>query len=349
MLQELLGRFRCDLAVDLGTVNTVICLPGEGPVVNEPSVVAVEQATQRVLSGGCAVGHLARQMQGRTPESIHVVHPLAGGVVTDYELCESMLRYFLSKARRGGWSLRPRVLVSAPGRITPVEKRALYNSLQRAGARQVLLLSEARAATLGAGLPVNEPVANMVCDVGGGTTEVSVMSLGDVVASQSIRVGGQAMDQAIADYLRRHYSLRVGLPAAEQLRIEIGSAYPLEEELSAEVRGVDTISGLPRRAVVTSEEVRHALAEPLDRIIDAIKQTIEGCPPELAADLVDQGLVLCGGGALLRRLDRLITEQTGLPSHVTEEPLLNVARGVQIVLEDLPQWRPMLESSDDDA
>jgi len=349
MLRQLLRRFRYDLAIDLGTANTVISLPGEGTVLNEPSVVAVDQRTNRVLSGGCAVGYLARQMEGRTPGSIHVVRPLRGGVVTDYELCESMLRYFLDKARRAAWTLRPRVLVAAPETITPVEKRALYNSMQRAGARQVLLVAEAKAAALGVGLPVHEPVASMVCDIGGGTTEVAVMSLGDVVASQSIRVGGDAMDQAVVDYLRRHYCLRIGLAAAEQLRIHAGSAYPLEHERSEEVRGVDLVSGLPRRAVVTSEEVREALAEPLDQIINAIKQTIDGCPPDLAADLVDHGLVLCGGGALVRQIDRLITEQTGLPAHVAQGSMLAVAQGTQIFLEHLPEWRSTLESSDDDV
>ena len=308
----MLHRFRAllgsDLAIDLGTANTLISVVGEGVVLNEPSVVAVEEGSNRVLSEGCAVGHLARQMLGRTPGSINVVRPLSEGVITNFELCEAMLRYFLRKAQRNGWSLRPRVLIGAPGCITPVEKRALYNSAQRAGARQVYLVSEAQAAALGVGLPIHEPVASMICDIGGGTTEVAVLSLSEVVAQQSVRVGGDLMDQAIVDYLRRHYSLRVGNPTAERLRIEIGSAFPLDDELVDEVSGVDCISGLPRRATVTSEEVRTALAEPLARIIDAIKTTIDGCGPDLAGDLVDTGLVLAGGGALLRGLDRFITE-----------------------------------------
>jgi len=346
MLKSLFAHFRADLAVDLGTAHTVICLPHDGPVVDEPSVVAVERATQRVLSGGCAVGHLARQMQGRTPESIRVVQPLSDGVVADFELCQAMLRYFFLKAQATGWRMRPRVFVAASGCITPVEKRALWNSLERAGARQVLVLDEARAAAIGAGLPIHEPVASMVCDIGAGTTDVAVLSLGDVVASRSIRVGGRRMDEAVVDYLRRHHSLRVGRPAAEQLRIDIGSAYPLGQERSEEIRGVDTVSGLPRRSMVTSEEVRHALAEPLDKILETIKDTIDGCPAELAADLVDHGLVLSGGGALLRGLERFITEQTGLPAHVCEQPLLNVARGMQFVMEDLRQWEPMVETHD---
>jgi len=349
MLNRLLGFLSFDLAVDLGTANTLISVAGEGLVLDEPSVVAVEQRSGRILSGGCAVGHLAKQMLGRTGASISVVRPLSRGVITDFELCEAMLRYFLSKAQRSGLRLKPRVLVAVPGCITPVEKRAVFNSTHRAGARQVFLLGEAKAAAIGAGLPIAEPVASMVCDVGGGTTEVAVLSLADVVAGRSIRVGGDAMDQAIVDYLRRHYSLRIGLPAAEQLRIDTGSAYPLEAERVQEVRGVDAPSGLPRRATVTSEEIRQALGDPLEAILEAIKATLDGCSPELAADLVDSGMVLCGGGGLLRGLDRFITEQTGLPVRLAAEPLAAVARGALICLENLDRWRPTLASSDDDV
>jgi len=349
MLKQFLGYFSSDLAVDLGTVNTLISVAGEGLVLDEPSVVAVEERTNRILSGGCAVGHLARQMLGRTPDSISVVRPLSDGVITDFELCEAMLRYFLRKAQRPGWRLRPRVLVAVPGCITPVEKRAVLNSTQRAGARQVFLLDESKAAAVGVGLPVAEPLASMVCDVGGGTTEVAVMSLADVVASRSIRTGGDEMDRAVVDYLRRHYSLRIGPPAAERLRIDIGSAYPLEEERVAEVRGLDTVSGLPRKATVTSEEVREALGEPLEAIVEAVKATLDGLSPDLAADLMDNGMVLCGGGALTRGIDRFLAEQTGLPVRVTAEPLEAVAKGALICLEHLDQWRPTLESSDDDV
>jgi rod shape-determining protein MreB len=348
MLQQLVAYFRCDLAVDLGTANTLICVAGQGIVLNEPSVVAVQQRTNRILAGGCAVGRLARQMQGHTPESISVVRPLADGVITDFELCEAMLRYFLLKAQPSGWRLKPRVLSGVPGCITPVEKRAVVNSLHRAGARQVLLLSQATAAAVGAGLPVAEPVASMVCDIGGGTTEVAVLSLADTVASTSIRVGGDAMDRALVDYLRRRYSLRIGLPTAERLRIDIGSAYPLEEELVQEVSGLDTVSRLPRRATLTSEEVREALGEPLLQIVEAIRATIDGCTPELAADLLDHGMVLCGGGSLLRGLDRYLSEHTGVPARLAADPLLAVAEGTLICLEHLDQWRPLLASSDDD-
>jgi rod shape-determining protein MreB len=349
MLQRFFGRFSSDLAIDLGTTNTLVSVAGEGLVLDEPSVVAVEAGTNRILSGGCAVGHLAKQMQGRTPGSIAVVRPLSGGVITDFELCEQMLRYFLRKSQSRGFGIRPRVLVAAPGSITPVEKRALYNSAQRAGIRQVLLISEAKAAAIGVGLPIAEPVASMVCDIGGGTTEVAVMSLSDVVASQSVRVGGDKMDEAIVDYLHRHFSLRIGLAAAERLRIEIGSAYPLREELVEEVRGVDAISGLPRKAAVTSEEIRQALGEPLEQIVICIKRTLDQCTPDLAADLVDHGLVLCGGGALVRRIDQFISEQTSLPSRIAPDALLAVSKGTLACLENLAKWRSALESSDDDV
>jgi rod shape-determining protein MreB len=345
-IRRLLGS---DLAIDLGTANTLISVVGQGIVVNEPSVVAIEEGTSHVLADGCAVGHLARQMLGRTGGSISVVRPLREGVIANFELCEAMLRYFLRKAQTNGWTLRPRVLVGAPGSITPVEKRALVNSAQRAGARQVFLIPEAKAAAIGVGLPIHEPVASMICDIGGGTTQVAVLSLGDVVASQCIRVGGDYMDQAIADHLRRHYSLRIGMPAAERLRVDIGSAYQLENEMVDEVGGVDTISGLPRRATITSEEIRAALDESLGRVIDAIRATLDGCTPELAGDLVDHGIVLTGGGALVRGLDRYISERTGLPARVAPEPLCAVAKGTLICLEHLDQWRATLESSDDDA
>lgn len=349
MLNRLLRHFGTDLAIDLGTANTLIGVPGEGLVLNEPSVVAVYEATHRVLSGGCAVGHLARRLLDRTPDSIQVVRPLAAGVIADFELCEAMLRYFLRKAQPSAWAPRPRAVVAVPGCITPVEKRALYNSALRAGARQVFLLPEAKAAALGVGLPIAEPVASMVCDIGGGTTEVAVVSLSEIVAGASIRVGGDRMDQAIVDYVRRHHSLRIGRTTAERLRIEIGSAAPLAAELLDEVAGVDTVSGLPRKATITSEEIREALAEPLEAIVEAIRQTVDGCSAQLAADLVDTGLVLAGGASLLRGLDEFIGCQTGIPARVADDAILAVARGALICLEHLPEWRSSLESSDDDV
>ena len=349
MLGRLLRLLGSDLAIDLGTANTLISVAGEGLVLNEPSIVAVEEGTKRILSGGCAVGHLAKQIQGRTPRSIAVVRPLAGGVIADFELCEAMLRYFIRKTRRQGIGFKPRVLVALPGCVTPVEKRAVYNSTQRAGARQVFVIPEAKAAAIGAGLPITEPLASMICDIGGGTTEVAVLSLGDVVASGSIRVAGDAMDQAIVDYLKRHYSLRVGMAAAEQLRINIGSAHPLVDELSDEVRGVDTISRLPRKSTITSEEVREALATPLLQIVESIKATLDGCSTDLASDLVDNGLTLAGGGSLVRGLDRFLSEQTGLPTRYCGDPLTAVARGTYLCLEHFDRWRSAMQSSDEDV
>ncbi|MBI3838829.1 MAG: rod shape-determining protein [Planctomycetia bacterium] len=349
MLHRFLGLLGSGLAIDLGTANTLISVGGEGLVLNEPSIVAVEEGTNRILSGGCAVGHLAKQMQGRTPQSISVVRPLSAGVIADFELCEAMLRYFMRKARRHGFRVKPRVVVAVPGCITPVEKRALYNSTERAGAREVFVMPEAKAAAIGAGLPIAEPVASMICDIGGGTTEVAVLSLGDIVASQSVRVAGDAMDQAVVDYVRRHYSLRIGTTAAERLRIDVGSAYPLEEELVEEVRGVDAISGLPRKAAITSEEIREALGTPLLEIVEAIKAALDQCSTDLASDLVDNGLVLAGGGSLLRGLDRFLGEQTGLPTRVSAEPLTAVARGTYICLEHFDRWRSALQSSDEDV
>ena len=348
MLHRLRGFLGSDLAIDLGTANTLISGPGEGLVLNEPSVVAVKEGTHQILSGGCAVGHLAKQMLGRTPGSISVVRPLRDGVISDFELCEAMLRYFFRKSQQQRWAARPRVLIAVPGSITPVEKRAVYNSAHRAGARQVLLVSEAKAAAIGVGLPVAEPVASMICDIGGGTTEIAVLSMTDIVATESIRVGGDAFDRAIVDYLRRNYSLRIGVATAERLRIDIGSAYPLEEELVDEVSGADAVSGLPRKASITSEEIREALGEPLARIIDAIRSVLDGCGPDLAADLVDHGLVLAGGGALTRGLDKFVMEHTGLPARVSNDALEAVAKGVLICLEHLDEWHRMLEAGHDE-
>ena len=348
MLGRLFSSFRGELALDLGTVNTLISAAGEGIVLDEPSVVAVEKQTGRILSGGCAVGHLARQLLGRTPDSIRVVRPVLHGVIADFELCEAMLRYFFRKAQRLGVRLKPRVLVCVPGCLTPVEKRAVFNSTYRAGANGVYLVEKAKAAAIGAGLPVVEPVASMVCDIGGGTTEVAIFSLADVVVGRSTRVAGDELDEAIVEYMKQHFSLRIGTQTAEKIKIEIGSAYPLEQELTTEVRGLDTISGVPRKAIVTSEEIREALREPLEAILNCIKSVIEQCKPELVADIVDTGLVLTGGGALLRGLDLFLNEQLGIPVRVADDPLTTVARGTAICLEHLSQWRDSLDSGEAD-
>jgi rod shape-determining protein MreB and related proteins len=344
----MLSRFRqwmCpDLGIDLGTANTLVALQGEGIVLNEPSVVALQKGTRQVLGRGTAVGKLAKQMLGRTPDSITAVRPLKDGVITDFELCEAMLQYFIRKAVRRSRGLRPRVVIAVPGGITPVEKRAVFNSAERAGAGRVYLIEESKAASIGAGLPISEPMASMVCDIGGGTSEVAVLSLGEIVSSHSCRIAGDELDEAIVEYLKQHYSLRIGDQTAEQVKIEIGSAYPLERELTCEARGLDTISGVPRKAIVTSEEIRQALQEPLQAILVCVKSVIERCDPELVADLADTGIVLTGGGALLRGIDALMNEQLGIPVRVADDPLSTVARGTAICLEHLDHWRTSLDS-----
>jgi rod shape-determining protein MreB len=349
MLPFVSGLFGPDLAIDLGTANTLIGVPGAGVVLDEPSVVAVSPRIRGLLPGGCAVGHLARQMFGRSPESVTVVRPLRDGVITDSHLCETMLRYFLRKVRPQRFGPRPRVVIAVPGSLTAVEKRAVYSSALRSGARQVFLIAQANAAALGAGLPITEPLGNLIVDIGGGTTEVAVLSVSGVVAKRSLRVGGDQMDQALVDHLRRRYALRIGPAAAERLRIDGGSAAPLEEERAEEVAGVDIASGLPRRVTVTSPELREALAESLDRIVDAIRETVDNCGPDLAADLVTHGMVLTGGGALLRSLDQFLAERTGIPARVASDPATAVARGTLICLENFGTWRGTLESTDDDT
>ncbi len=345
-----LRRWLCpDLAIDLGTANTLVAIQGRGIVLDEPSVVALEKGTRKVLGRGTAVGKLARQMIGRTPDSITAVRPLRDGVITDFELCEAMLRYFINKAIRRSGGLRPRVVIAIPGSITAVEKRAVFNSAERAGAGQVFLIPESKAAGIGAGLPIAEPLASMVCDIGGGTTDVAIFSLADIVVGRSIRIAGDEMDEAIVEYLKQHYALRVGTQTAEQIKIEIGSAAPLDQELTAEVRGRDTIGGVPRKAVVTSEEIREALRPPLEAILTCLKSAIENCDPELVADLVDQGVVLTGGGALLRGLDAYLSEQLNVPVRVDSAPLTTVARGTAICLDHLAEWRDSLDAGDGDA
>jgi len=348
MLNRLHNWLCPDLAIDLGTANTLVALQGDGITLNEPSVVALQKGTRRVLGKGTAVGKLAKQMLGRTPDSITAVRPIKDGVITDFELCEAMLRYFIQKASRRTAGLKPRVVIAVPGGITPVEKRAVFNSAERAGAGRVYLIEESKAAGIGAGLPISEPMASMVCDIGGGTTEVAILSLADIVVSRSIRVAGDELDDAIVEYMKQHFSLRIGEQTAEQSKIKIGSAFPLEQELTAEVSGLDTISGVPRKAVVTSEEIREALREPLEAILNCIKNVIQNSKPELVADLSDYGLVLTGGGALLRGLDQLMNEQLGIPVRAADDPLTTVVRGTSICLEHLAQWRDGLDSGDGD-
>lgn len=347
MLDTLWSRLRCDLAVDLGTANTQICAPGAGVVLDEPSVVAVEGGSRQVLAGGYAVGHLARQLLGRAPDDIVVVRPLAGGVIADLELCQAMLHAFLQKARRRGWTLRPRLVLTAPGQLTQVERRALIYSAQRAGAGEVWLLSQARAAALGAGLPLGEPTAQMICDIGSGTTELALFSLGEIVAARSLRVGGDAMDEALVRHLRRHAQLKLSPAAAERLRISLGTAVPETAPRREEASGIDTVTGLPRKAQVSSQDVLAALAEPLEQLVEAVKAVLEQTSAELTADLLDHGLTLTGGAAQLRGLPEFLRQRTGLPARLAVAAPLAAARGALACLEQLPASRPLLESGDE--
>ena len=349
MLERFFGVLGSDLAIDLGTANTQIGVAGEGVVLDEPSVVAVEEGTAAFVAGGRAVGHLAKQMLGRTPGSISVVRPLSAGVITDFELCEAMLRYFFRKASAApGRGVRAG-LVAVPGSITPVEKPAVYNSAHRAGARELFLVSEAIAAAVGAGLADHRARGQHHSRSRRWYDRSRRRSAWETsLPSTSVRVGGDRMDQAIADYLRRRQP-GIGMATAEQLRIDIGSAPPLAKELDAEVRGLDATTGLPRRFEPSSVELGQALASPLDDILDAIKTTLDGCSPDLAADLVDHGITVCGGAALLRQFDVLVAERIGLPARILPEARTIVATGMLTLLEDLAEWQQMLESSDDDV
>ena len=346
MLNRLRRWLSPDLAIDLGTANTLVAIQGEGVVLDEPSVVALQHGTRKVLGRGTAVGKLAKQMLGRTPDSITAVRPIQDGVITDFELCEAMLRYFIQKAARTTPGFKPNVVISVPGGITNVEKRAVFNSAERAGAGRVYLINESKAASIGAGLPISEPLASMICDIGGGTTEVAVLSLAEIVASKSLRVAGDEIDQAIMEYMKQHFALRIGDQTAEQLKIKIGCAYPLNQEQTSEVRGLDIVSGVPRKAMVTSEQVREAIRGPLESILNCVKSVIEQCDPELVADLSDTGMVLSGGGALLPGLPLYFQEHLGIPVRVADDPLRTVVRGAAICIEHLSQWKESLETND---
>jgi rod shape-determining protein MreB len=340
--------FSVDMGIDLGTCNTLVCVKGEGVVLNEPSVVAVKRGTNQVLRNGNAVGHVAKEMLGRTPGSITAIRPLKNGVIADFDITEAMLGYFIRKVHGRSRFVKPRVVIAVPSGITAVEKRAVYNSAERAGARRVYLVEEPMAAGIGAGLPIGEATASMIVDVGGGTTEVAIMSLADIAVVQSIRVAGDEMDSAIIAYMRRKYDLMVGVQTAERIKIEIGSITEQEQEMTREVRGRDMVSGLPRSCVVSSQEIREAVAEPVGQIIDCVIRTLEVAEPELAADLVENGIHLAGGGALLRGLDRKIAEATGLDVKLVDDPLSCVARGTAVYLENLSVWKDTMESDADE-
>jgi len=348
LFDGLLGMFSVDMGIDLGTCNTLVCLKGEGIVLNEPSVVAVRRGTNQVLKGGTAVGHVAKEMLGRTPGSIQAIRPLKDGVIADFDITEAMLSYFIRKVHGRSRLVKPRVVIAVPSGITAVEKRAVYNSAERAGARRVYLVDEPMAAGIGAGLPIGEATASMIVDIGGGTTEVAIMSLADIAVVQSIRTAGDAMDAAIVSYMRRKYDLMIGLQTAELIKIELGSVTPLEEEMSKEVRGRDVVAGLPRKCVITSVDVREALTEPVQQIIGCVMRTLETAEPELAADLVENGIHLAGGGALLRGLDKALEKATSLEVKVVDDPLSCVARGTSVYLDNLTAWKDTMESDADE-
>ncbi|MCB0308661.1 MAG: rod shape-determining protein [Bdellovibrionales bacterium] len=332
MLDSILGFFSNDLAIDLGTANTLVYMKSKGIVCDEPSVVAVAvdgRRRRRVV----AVGKEAKDMLGRTPGSIVAVRPVKDGVIADFEITGAMLKHFISRAHnRRSW-LRPRIIICVPYGITDVEKRAVRESAAAAGAREVYLIEEPMAAAIGAGLSITEPSGNMIVDIGGGTTEVAIISLSAIVYSKSVRMAGDKMDEAITGYLKRKYSMMIGARTAESIKITVGSAYPLEQEKKMEVKGRDMVAGVPKTIEVTSEEIREALSEPLRVIVDAIKVALEKTPPELSADIVDKGIVLAGGGALLRNIDVMFREETNLPVMMAEDPLTAVVRGSGRVLD----------------
>ncbi len=343
-IDHILGYFSRDLAIDLGTANTLVYVKGEGVVLNEPSVVAVRKGDAdglRVL----AVGTEAREMLGKVPGGIETIRPLKDGVIADLDVTEAMLRFFIRRVHGRRTFVRPRVVICIPFGITEVEKRAVREAASSAGAREVYLIQEPMAAALGAGLPVTEPQGNMIVDIGGGTTEVAVISLGGIVFSTSVRVAGDAMDDAVIAWIRRHHNLLIGERTAERIKMEIGCAWPEDEARSREVKGRNLLTGVPSTITVDSEEIRQALAEPVNAIVEAVKHTLEKTPPELAADIIDQGIILAGGGALLRGLDDLLREETGLPVIVAQDPLYCVALGCGKSLDSLDLLRRVTEQA----
>ena len=338
------GLFGQDVAIDLGTANTIVFVKGQGIVISEPSVVAIDNKTDKVL----AVGVTAKKMLGRTPANIVATRPLKDGVIADFEVTEKMLAYFIRKGQTKRRLLRaligPRVVICVPSGVTGVELRAVKEAAESAGARQAFTIEEPLAAAIGAGLPVTEPQGSMIVDIGGGTSEVAVLSLGGIVTKTSIRIAGDDIDDAISNYIQKEYKLTVGTQAAEQLKLELGSAFPLEEEESAEVRGRDLVSGMPKTIVITSEELREAISVPVDAIVSAVLDTLDRTPPELASDIMDRGMVLAGGGALLRMLDERLRRETGIPVHVADNPLLCVAIGSGRSLEEIEHYRSALRS-----
>ena len=348
-IESLLGWFSVDMGIDLGTCNTLVCARGEGIVLNEPSVVAVRKGTNKVLLNGNAVGSAAKEMLGKTPGTISAIRPMKDGVISDFDVTDAMLAYFIRKVSGRGRLFAPRVVIAVPSGITAVERKAVLDSAKRAGARKVYLIPEPMAAAMGAGLPVSEPTASMIVDIGGGTTDVAIISLGGMVTCESLRVAGDEFDEAIIGHMKKNYGLMIGEQTAERIKVEIGSAAPLDKELTMDVRGRDMVSGLPRKTVVTSEEIREALLEPVGQIVETVLRTLENAEAELSADLVDNGIVLAGGGALLRGISRVIEERTGLMVRIAEEPLTCVARGTQVYLENLEEWKATMDTDIDEG
>ena len=336
-----LGR---DLAIDLGTANTLIYARGQGIVLNEPSVVAIDITDGRPV----AVGIEAKRMMGRTPGRIKTIRPLKDGVIADFEVCEKMLRFFIQKVHSSRWS-KPRMVICVPSGITGVEQRAVQDAAEYAGARKpVHIIEEPMAAAIGADLPVHEPSGNMIVDIGGGTSEVAVISLGGIVTAQSVRVAGDELDEAVLQYVKKEFSLAIGDRTAEEIKMHMGSAWPLEEELTADIRGRDMISGLPRTVPLTTEQVREALAEPVAAIVDAVKTTLDKTPPELAADIMEQGITITGGGALLAGLDQRLAHETGMPIKIARDPLFSVVIGSGRALENIDAMRGLMSLGGDE-
>ncbi len=337
-LDFLLNWLTNDVAIDLGTANTLVYLRGQGVVVNEPSVVAVETESKKVI----AIGNKAKEMLGKTPEEIRAIKPMKDGVIANFEITETMLRHLILKSQQKKFLIRPRVIVAVPSGITEVEKRAVKESAERAGARKVFLVSEPLASAIGVGLPVHEPHGNMIIDIGGGTTEIAIISLSHIVDHNSIRIGGDEMDEAIVAYLRRKHNLYIGESTAERIKMKIGSAYPLDNELTMEVRGRDLISGYPISMKVSSEEIREGLAETVNKIVDAVKRLFEETAPELSADIADRGVVLTGGAGQLMGLDKKIQETINLPVTLVDNPLTSVVMGCGMILDNLEEYEKVL-------
>lgn len=343
MINSLLGRFSHDIGIDLGTANTLVYVRGKGILINEPSVVAINTKNKQIL----AIGDEAKRMVGKTPANIIATRPLVDGVVSDFEITEQMLKYFIEKVHRESFVLfpRPRVVIGIPSGVTEVEKRAVEDAASNAGARQAFLIEEPMAAAIGSGLEVHDAAGNMIVDIGGGTSEVAVISLGGIVASRSIRIAGDELTEDIVAYAKEKFNLQVGERTAENIKITIGTAVKLEKPLEAPIRGRDMVTGLPKEMIIDSDQVRAALARSVRAIVDAIKHTIEETPPELIADIMDRGIFLAGGGALLRGLDKLLEQQTKMPVHIAQDPLTSVVRGTGMVLEDLDRLKDVLVST----